>query len=163
MVEVDGLVVLVDAEEADVEIVARVGEVVGIAAEEGDVKFGREHQPHVGVLLVLVEVIDFARVERDHVAAQAGGGGAILFDRAHGDALRLARFRGRHARLGPGVHLGGHVLDPHQNVQFQVRALAFLGPCPRVEAGLHVVGAFGAEFLDAVGADVMVGKGQPVR
>ena len=45
------LVVLVDAEEADVEVEARVLEVVRVAAEEGDLLLGREDEADVGVLL----------------------------------------------------------------------------------------------------------------
>ena len=45
------LAVLVDAEEADVEVVARVLEVVRVAAEEGDLLLGGEDEADVGVLL----------------------------------------------------------------------------------------------------------------
>ena len=65
------LAVLVDAEEADVEVVARILEVVRIAAEEGDLLLRGEDQAHVGVLLEAIEVILAALVERDDVAAQA--------------------------------------------------------------------------------------------
>ena len=52
VLELRRLAVLVGAEEADVEVVARVLEVVRIAAEEGDVELGGEHQADVGVFLV---------------------------------------------------------------------------------------------------------------
>ena len=45
------LAVLVDAEEADVEVVSRVLEVVRVAAEEGDLLLGRKDQPHIRVFL----------------------------------------------------------------------------------------------------------------
>ena len=67
------LVVLVDAEEADVEVVARILEVVGIAAEEGDLLLRGEDQADVGVLLVAIEVILAALVEGDDVAAAGSG------------------------------------------------------------------------------------------
>ena len=51
------LVVLVDAEEADVEVVARILEVVRVAAEEGDLLLRGEDQADVGVLLEAVEVV----------------------------------------------------------------------------------------------------------
>jgi len=60
MVEMDGLVVLADPEKGDVEVVAEINEIVGIAADKCGVKLGREHQAHVGVLLLLVEVVDLA-------------------------------------------------------------------------------------------------------
>ena len=56
VVEVHGLIVLIDAEEADVQIVAGILEIVGVAAEKGGVEFGREDQAHVGVLLIFVEM-----------------------------------------------------------------------------------------------------------
>ena len=57
VLELGRLVVLVDAEEADVEVVARVLEVVRVAAEEGDLLLGGEDEADVGVLLEPVEVI----------------------------------------------------------------------------------------------------------
>ena len=130
----DRLAVLVDAEEADVEIVAGILEVVRIAAEEGDVLLGREDQPHVGVFLVAVEVVQPALVERDHVAPQAGLVERLLLDGVHHRAalfLRLGRAGGRlHRRVDPL----GHVLDAHQHVQFRVGALELLGLRAGVEA-----------------------------
>src|ERR1700732_1940583 len=94
IVEMDRLVVLVDTEEGYVEVIARESEVVGIAAEKRGFKFRRKHQAHIGVLFVFVEVVNFARVERDHVAAQASRSCAIFFDGAHGGALCLASVGG---------------------------------------------------------------------
>ena len=67
---VNRLAVLVDAEETDVEVEARILEVVGVAAEEGDGVLRREDEADIGVFLVAVQVILAALVERDHVAAQ---------------------------------------------------------------------------------------------
>ena len=64
--------VLVGAEEREVEVVARIGEVVGIAAEERHLLLGREDEADVGVLLVAIEPVLRALVERDDVGAQAG-------------------------------------------------------------------------------------------
>src|ERR1700679_3642416 len=86
VVEMDGLVIFVDAKESDVEVVARKGKVVRISAKKCRCKFRCKYQPHVGVLFIFVEVINFAGVECDYVAAQARGSGAILFDGAHGGA-----------------------------------------------------------------------------
>ena len=72
MLDLGRFAVFVDAEEADVQIVARILEIVRIAAEKGDLLLRREDQPHVGVVFVRVEVIQPALVERDHVAPQAG-------------------------------------------------------------------------------------------
>jgi hypothetical protein len=59
-------------EQADVQIEAGVLKIVRIAAEEGDVLFRREHQPHVGVFFQTVQVVQAALVQGDHVAPQAG-------------------------------------------------------------------------------------------
>ena len=67
MLALDRLVVLVDAEEADVEVVARVLEVIRVAAEEGGLLLRGEDDADVGVLLERVEVVLPAGVERDHV------------------------------------------------------------------------------------------------
>ena len=57
------LAVFVGAEEADVEVVARIFEVVRVAAEEGDVELGGEDEPDVGVCFICVEG-DIARPGR---------------------------------------------------------------------------------------------------
>ena len=121
------LVVLIDAEEADVEVVARILEVVGIAAEEGDVLFRREDQPHVGVFLELIEMILAALKQRDHVAAQAGLVERFLLDRVDHRPAGQLRVGRPTARLHRGVHSLGHVLDVHQDVQFQIDALHLFG------------------------------------
>ena len=87
----DRRVVLVDAEQREVEIVAREGEVVGIAAEERHLLLGREDEPDVGVLLVAVEPVLRALVERDDVGAQAGLVEAFLFDLRDRGPPRLER------------------------------------------------------------------------
>src|SRR5947209_17066369 len=81
------LVVLVSAEERNVEVVARVLEVVWVPTEEGNGELRREDQPYVVVFLVLIKVIDRARVERDHIAAQPGGLVAFSFKLRLGSAL----------------------------------------------------------------------------
>ncbi len=162
VVEMDGLVVLVDTEEGDVQVIAREGEVVGIAAKKCRIKFRRKYEAHVGVLLVLVEVVNFARVERNHVAAEASRGCAILFDGAHCGALCLARVGSRHGCRGSGFHFRGDVVDADQHVQFKIGTLCFFGMGLGVKTGLHVVVAGSGEFPNAVGAHVMIGKCQAV-
>ena len=128
MLDLGRLAVLIDAEEADVEVVAGILEVVGIAAEEGGGLLGGEDQPHVGVFLVAVEMVQAAVVERDHVAPQTGLLGRFLLDRVHDRAAGLFRL-GRRAVLGNGrVDPLGDVLDAHEHVQFQIDALDFLRP-----------------------------------
>ena len=52
--------VFVDAEEGDVEVVPRIGEIVGISAKERDIKLGRKYQADIGVLFVFIQVVDLA-------------------------------------------------------------------------------------------------------
>jgi hypothetical protein len=66
------LVVLVDAEERDVEVVARIREVVVIAAKKSDLLFGREDNAEVGILLEPIQPVLPAVVERDDVAPEPG-------------------------------------------------------------------------------------------
>ena len=159
----DRLAVLVRAEEADVQVIARILEVVGIAAEEGDGQLRREDQPHVRVFLVPVEVV-LASLEQSHdIAAQSGLLQRLLLDRAHHRAPGALRVGGGHARLYSGLHALRDVLGTHQNIQLQVDALHFLRVRLGVVAGSHVI-VFGCRDLcQAVQADVVVGENQTVR
>ena len=71
MLRVHWLAVLVHTEEADIQVVSRILEVIRIAAEERDTLLRREHQPHIGVTLVTVEMVLAAIVKSNHIAAQA--------------------------------------------------------------------------------------------
>ena len=63
------LAVLVDAPQRHVEAIPREGEVVGVAAVERRVELGREDEPHVGELLVEIQVVLAALVERDDLGS----------------------------------------------------------------------------------------------
>src|SRR5687767_16040980 len=65
------LVILIDAKQRHIEAISGEGEIVRIAAEERNVEFGGEHQTHVGELLVLIEVVLRALIERDNFALQS--------------------------------------------------------------------------------------------
>ncbi len=54
VVKMCGLVVFIDSEKRDVQVVAGIGEIIGIPAKERDVKFRSKNETHIGVLLVLV-------------------------------------------------------------------------------------------------------------
>jgi len=120
------LAVLVDAQEAHVQTEARVLEVVVIAPEEGDVLLRSHHQPHVVVALVAIHVVAAPAVERDHLAAQAGGGLRLLFQPRHRLALRLEARRGSQVRAGRGPDALGHVLDRPEDLDLHVRAAQLL-------------------------------------
>src|SRR6266404_3692170 len=67
-----GLAVFVSAENADIEIEARVLKVIRIAAVEGGLLFGRENDPHIVVAFVAIQIVNAALVEGDHIGAQSG-------------------------------------------------------------------------------------------
>ena len=67
-----GLAVLVKPHEREIEIVAREIEIVRIAAEERGLHFGREHQPHVGIFAVDVELVLAALIQADDLATVVG-------------------------------------------------------------------------------------------
>ena len=162
VVEMRGLIVLVDAEEADVQIVAGILKIVGVAAEKGGIEFGREDQTHIGVLLIFVKVVHRAGVERDHVATLLGLGGTLLFDGGHLGALRLRLIGHGHSGFRSGVYLGGDVFDTFQNVQLEIGAFGLFGLRLGVEAGLQEILAAGGKLLDALGAHVMIGESESV-
>ena len=118
-----GLVILVDAEEAGIEVVTRKLEVVGIAAKECDLLLGREDEPHVGVFLGAIEMVAATLIERDHVAAEPRGGERFLFDLGHHAASRGKGLLGLRARLDDGLHAVCHVFDRDQNIELHVGAL----------------------------------------
>ena len=126
IVEMNRLVVLVDPEESDVEVIARVGEIVGIAAKKCRGKFRRKHQAHIGVLLVFVEVVYRARVQCDHVAAQARRRGTVFFDGAHSGTLCLSGVGGRHGSGDSVLYFRGDIVDTNQHVQFKIGTLGFV-------------------------------------
>ena len=72
VLEMRRLIIFVYAEERDVQIVTRVGEVIGVTAKKSDAELRRKDQAHIDVFLVLVQVVNRAGVERHDVAAQAG-------------------------------------------------------------------------------------------
>ena len=78
VVEVHGLAVLIDAEVGDVEVVARILEVIAVAAEERHLRLRSKDDAHVGVLFVLVQVVHSAGIEGYDVAAEATLFGAVL-------------------------------------------------------------------------------------
>ena len=89
------LVVFIGAEERDIEVVSRVSEVVGVAAEEPDAFFGREDEAHVGKLFVAVQMILSALIHGDDVAAQAFFRLGVRFELLNELGARLFRlFKG---------------------------------------------------------------------
>ena len=157
-----GLAVLVGAEEADVEVVARVLEVVGVAAEEGDGELGGEDEPDVGVFLEGVEVVAAAVVERDDVAPKTRLVRRLLLDRRHRSSLGDGGGTVVAPRLDGREHAIGHILDGDQNVELEVGRFHLVGVGPGEEAVLVIVFLGGADLLKHISADVVVGHHQAV-
>ena len=106
-----GLPVLIDAHERHVYVEAREVEVVRVAAEEGGLKLRHEDEPHVRVLVIAIEVVLPALVERDNVAAQARRPRRLGLDGLDGGAARGQRVNRGRAGLHTRVHALRHILD----------------------------------------------------
>jgi hypothetical protein len=159
---VDGRAVLVGAEERDVEVVARVREVVGVAAEERDRLLGGEHEAHVRVLLVAVEPVLGPPVELDHLAPQAGFLQAVLLH-VGDEAAALV------ARLAIAPRARGRLLDPardvlasHEHVHLVPGARELLAARSRGEAPRDEVLLRARDVLDARVRDVVVREHEAV-
>ena len=130
-------VVVVDAQEREVERVARVGEVVGVAAEEAEGLLGRHHEADVGVAPERVGRVAPAVVERDElddearVLAPEAGQHAGLGGRGGGVGVEAA--------VDQAEHLVGHVLDGDELVHVHARHGPLLaggaGGCEGSQAG----------------------------
>ena len=58
------LVIFIDAHQRHVDIEARKIKVVGVAAEEGRLKFRRKHQTDVGIFLITIKIVLAALIKR---------------------------------------------------------------------------------------------------
>ncbi len=163
MLDLRRLAVFVGAEDADIEIEARILEVVRIAAVKGDLLLGREDEPDVVVTFVAIQIVDAALVERDHVGAKTGLVFALLLDLGDDVCPRLAGLVRGQAGLHARVHALGDVFDRHQDVQFEVGRLWFLRARLRVETVAHVIVLLAADLLQGVEADVMIGNHESIR
>ncbi len=154
--------VFVGPEEGEIEAVAGVGEVVGVAAEGCDGLFGGEDEADVGVFFVLIEVVPASGEEGDDVAAVAGVGGALLFEGGGVCAAEAGGF-GRGGGVGSsGLYFFGDRFDLQQDVDFEAGAGLLISKGAGGEAVFHVVVLFGRYLVDTVGADVVVGEQQTV-
>ena len=164
---VERIAVLVDAQEGEVEGVARVGEIVGVAAEVADGQLGRHHHAHVGVAPEDVGRGASAVVERDHLHFEAGVLAPVLLGDAGRDLLL-----GRCARLRAGlrfvdalqgrVHLRGHVANRDEPVGFELLDRPLFVQALRVEPvvqqALSLAGHRGYVLTRAM----VVGEYQPI-
>ncbi len=159
----NGLPILIHAEQREIQVVARVCEVVGIAAEERDLLLRRKNNPHIGVLLVAIQPVFPALIQRHHVGAEAGLLQALALN--GGDhVLALGEFL-----LGVACPLQGvldarrHVFHRDQNVHFQIGRLDFFRGGACVETRLDVVVFRRRILLQLSQRDVVVGQQQARR
>ena len=157
----NGLVVLVDAEDREIDVPSRVREVVRVSPEERDAELGRYNEAHVRVLLVLVEVVLAPGVEGDRVAAQSRLLVALLLELRLLGLLSLQDLCARHSRLDTRVDLRRHVLDPFEDIQLQIRALDLFGRGLREVAVPDVVVLGARDLLESARPDVVVGQDEP--
>ncbi len=157
-----GMSVLVHAKQADVQIVARVFEIVGIAAEERDGLLWSEHQADIGVALVAIQVIEPTVIKRNHVAAQAGGVERLLLDRVDRRPPRLVGFGRRHLRSHRGLDFRGHVFDALQHVQFGVERAELVGPRLGMKTAGEIIVFRAAQFLQCASADMVIREHESV-
>ncbi len=75
------LSMLVNPEEADIEVKAGKLKVIGVAAKETGLLLGRKNEADVGIFFVAVEIVARSPEESDHFADQAGLVERFLFDR----------------------------------------------------------------------------------
>src|SRR5271169_6245684 len=155
---INGLAIFVDAEQRHIQVVARISEIVRIAAVKSSLLFHGKDQTDVGVLLVAVEPILAAGVESDHIRAEAGFVGALALD-VGDDGLALGEFFFRVlGGLYRGVDAVRDILGGNEDIDFQVRRLHFLFGLGGVEAVADVI-MFGAGiFLELAESNVVVGE-----
>ncbi len=156
------LPLLVGAEDGHVEVVARVSEVVVVAAEEGGLELGREHHADVVVLLVTVEAVLGAPVERHDLAAEALGLEALRLEGRDGRLALLARLRRRGARLHRALDLGGDVFHGHEDAHAHAGHGELLRRRLGVEPVAHVVVLGRAQALEGAEGHVVVGEDEAV-
>ena len=137
------LAVFVGAQERDIEAVAKIGNAVALASEEGDGVFGREDQAQIAVAAVLVKIVAAAGKQADHGADVAGFGGALLFDAGDGGVALGERGAGGFDGLAD-------VFDLQEDARVHAGARQFGRLAGRLEAVAKVIVLRGAEAGEAV-------------
>ena len=156
VLDLSRLPILVNPEETNIQIVARVLEIVRIAAIERDLLFGSENQPHISVFLEPVKLVGSSLVEGNDIAAQPRFIERFLLDgglhRAAGgeSVLRV------HLGFDRGIHSFRDIFDADQHVQLEIKTPFFFLGCARVKTFAHVIMIFITEFLQRVRAHMVV-------
>ena len=112
------MTVLIHAHQANVEIVARKIEIIGVAAELRDRHFRRKDEAHVGVFLVMIKIVDAALVKRDDLAENRRIRAATFFELSF---LRMQRGNCSGARFSRdgSLYIGGDVADLHELIELE--------------------------------------------
>ena len=138
----------------------RVLEIVHIAAKPCHGRFRSKRQLHFRVPPITVKVVHTPVVKRDHIRPQAGLFQRFLFNECHHRASRgiLAR------RIGFGFHRffysGCHILNAHQDIQFQIRARQLVLRPLSQKTVLQQVPRRGTQFGKRIGTHMVVGNHQ---
>ena len=111
MLNFGGLTILVDAEDADIEIVARIFEIIRIAPEKRHGLFWRKNDAHIVVTFVAIKVISAALIKRDHIRAQSGFLLALFFNCGNRSVACAVRCGGRHVRFDGALYARGHIFN----------------------------------------------------
>ena len=107
-------------------------------------------------------MIQDAGVERDHIAADAGGGDTLFFNASH---RRFANFGGGsvvHAGMDGGVDFVSDVGDLLNDIQFQTGAAQLVFGARSIEGGAEKVLAGMRESLQAILRQMVIGDGQAI-
>ena len=163
MLDLCRLAVFVGAEDTDIEIEARIFEIIRIAAVKSDLLFGSKDKPYVVVTLGTIKVIGAALVKRDHIGTQSCFFFALLFDIRDRLLARGGGLLRAHPRLQRGGNPHRYVLDRHQDVQLEIGRARFFRLGLRVESVAHVIVFLAADLLEGVEANVMICDSQSVR
>ena len=156
-------IVFISSKQGKIQAIARVGEVVRIPAERGDGFFRCKHKTNIVVLFVLVQMVLTARVKGDHITAIPCPRVALLFDIGH---VRFASFIGHFQGQGvgdTGLHFGRYIFHGKQNIDFQIRALFFLGVGTSQKTVDDVIVFLGPQLRNTLRPHMMIGEQKSLR
>ena len=117
MIGLDRLTIFVNAEDANIEVVPGILEIIGIATVKRDLLLGREDQSHVIVPFVAIKMVHAALIQSDNVGAQPSLFFALRFNRGNHRLPRAGRLLWGHPRFGRGVDPRRHLFNRHQDVE----------------------------------------------
>src|SRR6516164_6782399 len=162
MLHLGWLSVFVGAEQADVEVIARIFKIIRIATKECDLFLRGEDEPDIRVFFRTIQVVLSTTVKRDYLALQPSFIFRLFLDGSHDGAPGPERFLIGHPRLNSGRDSRCDILDAHQDGEFLTRAYFFFVTRAGVEPVAKIVMLLGAQTLEGPRTDVMIGQHQTV-